>query len=129
MMDKSIIYTQKKAAKKNRKKDSFYRTFLLIFFLFGNEYNPASELFAAGFMIVNTLLVSFFAILIAVPVSVFTAVFIAKVLPKKFSNFMFAIIAILAAIPSVVYGAFGAIIINDVITAIFNVQAGTMLAV
>lgn len=161
-MDKSIIYTQKKAAKKNRKKDSFYRTFLLIlflftaffiifalvfliaasingfvshpemsfsYFLFGNEYNPASELFAAGFMIVNTLLVSFFAILIAVPVSVFTAVFIAKVLPKKFSNFMFAIIAILAAIPSVVYGAFGAIIINDVITAIFNVQAGTMLAV
>src|ERR1051325_8317175 len=98
MMDKSIIYTQKKAAKKNRKKDSFYRTFLLIlflftaffiifalvfliaasingfvshpemsfsYFLFGNEYNPASELFAAGFMIVNTLLVSFFAILIA----------------------------------------------------------------
>ncbi|CRX36918.1 / pstC / Phosphate transport system permease protein pstC /:407916 Reverse [Candidatus Hepatoplasma crinochetorum] len=161
-MDKSIIYTQKKAAKKNRKKDSFYRSFLLTlflftaffivftliflfaasingfitqpeltlsYFLFGNEYNPAANLFAAGFMVINTLLVSLFAILIAVPISIFTAVFIARVLSKKFATFMFAIIAILAAIPSVVYGAFGAIVINNVVTGIFNVQAGTMLTV
>ncbi len=99
------------------------------YFLFGGYYNPTGAAFAAGFMVINTIWISFLALLIAIPISVFTALFIARVLPKSFRNGFFIVISILAAIPTVIYGAFGLFLIDTVVRNIFGVPPGTALSV
>lgn len=74
--------------------------------LFGSKFNMNDSL-AMGILVVNTLWMSFLVLLIAVPISVCTALLITKMLNKTASNIMIAIVSILAAIPSVIYGAFG----------------------
>ena len=67
-----------------------------------------SNLYAVGFIIVNTLYVAFLSLLISMPVGVLTALFIAKVAPKRLAEILRTIVELLAAIPSIVYGLFGA---------------------
>lgn len=74
--------------------------------LFGSTFHMSDQ-FAMGIIIFNTVWMSFLVLLIATPVSVATALFITRVLPKTPSMIMVAIVSILAAIPSVVYGSFG----------------------
>ncbi|BDV02315.1 MAG: hypothetical protein HPAVJP_2040 [Candidatus Hepatoplasma vulgare] len=97
-------------------------------FLFGNYYDGIAY-FAAGFMVVNTVWLSLIALLIAVPISLFTAIFITKVVPKEYRGFFYSIIAILAAIPSVIYGAFAKAALDSAVTAIFGIPPGSALTV
>ncbi|MFA7075394.1 MAG: phosphate ABC transporter permease subunit PstC [Candidatus Izemoplasmatales bacterium] len=83
----------------------------LIRFLTGNEWLKGtafkSNLYSVGFAIINTLYISLLALLIAMPIGVLTALFIAKIASKKLSAIMRTIIELLAAVPSIVYGLFG----------------------
>lgn len=97
-------------------------------FLFGGYYDGIAY-FAAGFMVVNTVWISLIALLIAVPISLFTTIFITKVVPKEYRGFFYSIIAILAAIPSVVYGAFAKAALDSAVTAIFGIPPGSALTV
>lgn len=74
--------------------------------LFGTEFKMPGE-FAMGIIIINTIWMSALVLLVAAPVSIATALFITRILPKNLSMIMLAVVSILAAIPSVVYGAFG----------------------
>lgn len=67
-----------------------------------------SNLYGVGFIIINTLYISFLSLLIAMPIGVLTALFIAKIAPKWLSNILRTIVELLAAVPSIVYGLFGA---------------------
>jgi phosphate transport system permease protein len=67
----------------------------------------ASNLYSVGFIIVNTLYIAFLSLLIAMPVGVLTALYIAKIAPKRIAKVLRTVIELLAAIPSVVYGLFG----------------------
>lgn len=80
----------------------------LIEFLFGTTWRPELQAYGVGFIVINTLLTAFGALIIAFPVSVLTALFIAKIAPKRISSIMITIVELLAAIPSVVYGVFAA---------------------
>ena len=66
-----------------------------------------SNLYGVGFIILNTLYVAFLSLLIAMPIGVLTALFIAKIAPKKIAEILRTIVELLAAIPSIVYGLFG----------------------
>jgi len=66
-----------------------------------------SNLYGVGFIIVNTLYIALLSLLVAMPIGVLTALFIAKIAPKKLSEILRTIIQLLAAIPSIVYGLFG----------------------
>lgn len=66
-----------------------------------------SSLYSVGFIIVNTLYIALLALIIAVPIGVLTALFIAKIAPKRLSAILRTIVELLAAIPSIVYGLFG----------------------
>lgn len=90
------------------------------YFLFGNYYNPTQAMFAAGFMIINTIWVSFLALLLAVPISIFTAIFATRILPKSVQSTFIVLIAILAAVPSVIYGAFGLYVIDRIVLFFFD---------
>ncbi len=97
-------------------------------FLFGNYYDGKTA-FAAGFMVVNTVWTTFLAILIALPISVFTALFVTRVLKKSFRILFLSVISILAAIPTVIYGAFGMSVIDSLVVNIFNSQPGVLLSI
>jgi phosphate transport system permease protein len=82
-------------------------------FLFGENWSPVDIPPEFGIlpMILGSLYVTAGAIIIGVPVGIFTAVFLAKVCPKKLYTFFKPGAELLAGIPSVVYGFFGMVAI------------------
>lgn len=80
-----------------------------------------SNLYGVGFIIVNTLYISFLALLIAMPIGVLTALFIAKIAPKKIAAFLRTVVELLAAIPSIIYGLVGFAV---VLPFVYNLAKG-----
>ncbi len=76
--------------------------------------------YGIGFAIVNTLIVVFISLLIAVPISVLTGLFIAKIAPKKVAEFFRTIVELLASIPSIIFGVFGLGVIAPLIMELGN---------
>lgn len=73
-----------------------------------------------GPLIFGTLLASLIALLIAVPLSVGIALFISHYAPRKLAQPLGYVIDLLAAIPSVVYGLWGALWLSPNLDPIFN---------
>ncbi len=96
--------------------------------LFGGKYD-GSVYFAAGFMLVNTVWTTILSIFVAVPISIITAIFITRVAPKSTRTFFYVVLAILAAIPSVIYGAFGNKVIDTAAVAITGANIGSVLSI
>lgn len=67
-----------------------------------------SSLYSVGFIIVMTIYVVFLSLFISFPMGLLTALFIAKIAPKKIAETLRTIVEILASIPSIIYGLFGA---------------------
>jgi len=80
-------------------------------FITGTRWIPGSQIFGVGYMIINTLYITFLAIVIIVPISILTALFISKIAPKNIAELMRTVIEILSSIPSVIFGLFGAVVI------------------
>jgi phosphate transport system permease protein len=73
-------------------------------FFAGQDWDPVQEHFGALPFIYGTLVSSFLALLIAVPLSVGVAVFTTEMCPKALRGPLSFFVELLAAIPSVVYG-------------------------
>lgn len=84
---------------------------------FGSEFNGTLGIVSMGIIIANTIWLALLATLVAAPISIGTALIITRMLPKRMSSIMFSIVAILAAIPSVIYGAFGFYVLDP-----FNIK-------
>jgi phosphate transport system permease protein len=85
-----------------------------------------SNLYAVGFIIINTLYVALLSLLIAMPIGVLTALFVAKIAPKRIAEVLRTVVELLAAIPSIVYGLFGAGLILPFVyelAKVFGVQS------
>jgi len=88
-------------------------------FLFGLEWSPqmalradqvgASGAFGAVPLFVGTLLIAFIAMCVAMPVGLFSAVYMAEYAHPKFRLVAKPLLEILAGIPTVVYGFFAAL--------------------
>ena len=76
-------------------------------FLFTGTWDPVKEVFGALPFIYGTVVSSALALLIAVPVSVGIAVYLAELAPSYVKQPLSFLIELLAAIPSVVYGLWG----------------------
>lgn len=87
----------------------------IIDFLFGTTWRQDQGIYGVGFIVINTLLTSFGALLIAFPLSVLTALFIVKIAPNWLAKIMTTIVELLASIPSVVYGVFAAGVITTLV--------------
>ncbi len=77
-----------------------------------------SYAYGIGFAIVNTLVVIFGAVVVATPIGVLTALFIAKIAPKKIATVLRSMVELLAAIPSIIYGVFGVGLVTGVVMSI-----------
>jgi phosphate transport system permease protein len=74
-------------------------------------WDPVRQDFGALPFIFGTLYTSFWALLLAVPVSIGAAIFLAEIAPKWLRNPVSFLIELLAAIPSVVYGLWGVFVL------------------
>lgn len=83
-----------------------YGTVNVMEFLTGSVWRKDQGVYGVGFIIINTLVSAFGALIIAFPLSVLTALFIAKIAPKRIAAIMTSVVELLASIPSVVYGVF-----------------------
>ncbi|MCT8338376.1 phosphate ABC transporter permease PstA [Methanoculleus sp. Afa-1] len=96
-------------------------------FLAGAEWNPTGRNPAYGVfpLITGTLLVMALAMVIAVPLSIGSAVFIAEIASPRMKSVIKPAIELLAGIPSVVYGFFGLILLTDWIRVTFDQPSGS----
>lgn len=80
-------------------------------FLLGQDWNPVNDSFGALPFLYGTLVTSLLAIAIAVPVGVGLALFLTEMVPASLRRFISFWVELLAAIPSVVYGLWGLIVL------------------
>ncbi len=76
-------------------------------FLTSQQWNPVTENFGAVSSIYGTLVSTFIAMLIAVPLSIALALFLVELAPPRVSRVVGTVIELLAAIPSIIYGMWG----------------------
>ncbi|MDR1762170.1 MAG: phosphate ABC transporter permease subunit PstC [Bacteroidales bacterium] len=96
-------------------------------FFGGKEWMPTSTpapQFGVLPLILGTLWVSFFAILIALPLGLGVAVFLSELANEPVRKILKPAIELLAGIPSVVYGFFGLVVIVPFIQRLFDLPVG-----
>jgi phosphate transport system permease protein len=85
-------------------------------FLFNATWDPVKEEFGGLVMIYGTLMTSFIALLIAVPVSFGIAIFLTELAPAWLKRPLGTAIELLAAIPSIVYGMWGLLVFGPILS-------------
>jgi len=95
-------------------------------FLTGSQWNPESTKGKYGIapLLVSTSLVTLGAMLIAVPLGIFTAAFLSEMAHPKLKNILKPLIEMLAAIPSVAIGFLGIVLVGPGIAKIFGIANG-----
>jgi len=97
-------------------------------FLFGLDWQPSRfKVYGIFPMILGTLLVSFGAILLGLPMALLCSLFLAEFLSEKLAGILRSGIEILAGIPSVVFGFFGLMVVVPAVKQIFQVPSGNSL--
>ncbi len=85
----------------------------LVSFLFSLHY--VKGVYGALGVAINTIVIVFFAALIALPLSVLTALFIVRIAPKLLGQIIQIVVELLAAVPSIIFGLFGMGVINPIV--------------
>jgi phosphate transport system permease protein len=81
-------------------------------FITGTEWDPVASVYGALPFIVGTLMTSLLALLIAAPLGLLTAIFLAELAPRRIAVPVSFLIELLAAIPSVVIGLWGVFVLS-----------------
>jgi phosphate transport system permease protein len=87
-------------------------------FLFKSVWDPIADNYGALPFIYGTLLSSFIALLIAVPLGLGCAIYLSEVSRSKFKEYIATMVDMLAAIPSVVYGLWGIFVLGPFLSAV-----------
>jgi phosphate transport system permease protein len=86
-------------------------------FLTTQTWDPVAGEFGAGAFVYGTLVTSAIALLIAIPLGIGVAIFLAELAPRRLSNVAGMLLELLAAVPSVVYGLVGVSVLVPVMRA------------
>ena len=105
---------------------SFFKEYPFFKFLIGEKWLPISDNPQFGLfpLLLGSLYVTFFALIICVPLGVASAMFIAEVAPSPLRGILKSLIEILASIPSVVLGFIGIVALGPWIKKIFHLSTG-----
>ena len=105
---------------------SLFATVNPISFVLGRKWYPISDppLFGILPLILGSLFVTFGAIVIAVPLGIASAVYVAEVAPKWLRESLKSGIELLAAIPSIVLGFVGIVTLAPFLKSVFNLSSG-----
>ena len=86
-------------------------------FLLGTTWKPGNDIFGILPMILGSIYVTAGAILVGVPISLLTAIYMSKFASPRINKVMLPAVQLLAGIPSVVYGFFGMIVLVPAVQA------------
>lgn len=89
-------------------------------FVLTNDWDPNAGHFGALAFVYGTILVSLIALIMAVPVSLGIALFSTEVAPRRIRNAIGYVVDLLAAIPSVVYGLWGVLVLAPNIAPVYG---------
>jgi phosphate transport system permease protein len=84
-------------------------------FLWRSDWDPVTDSYGGLVMIYGTLMTSFIALLIAVPVSFGIALFLTELSPGWLKRPLGVAIELLAAVPSIVYGMWGLLVFGPIL--------------
>ncbi len=95
-------------------------------FIFGTSWYPTSEPPEFGILplILSSIWVTVFALIIAIPLSLGSAIYISELASPRMKEILKPIIELLAGIPSVVYGLFGMVFLAPLVRKVFNLPTG-----
>ncbi len=82
--------------------------------LFSNKWQPTAKDPSYGilYIILSSIVATAVSVLIGVPIGLLTAVFLSEIAGKKVGNIVGSTVELLAAIPSVIYGLIGMMVLN-----------------
>ena len=89
-------------------------------FLLGMEWLPMQEIFGILPMIVGSIYVTAGAIIIGVPIGIFSAVYLVRFCNEKVYKIVKPAVELMAGLPSIVYGFFGLVVIVPAFQTIFG---------
>lgn len=92
--------------------------------LFGERWYPIEEYFGILPLIAGSLIVTLGAAIIAVPIGIGTAIFIAEVAPRWVREVLKPFIEVMAGIPSVVLGFIGILVLSSALRRGLNLPTG-----
>ncbi len=84
-------------------------------FITGTTWDPVKDVYGALPYIVGTLAAATIAIVLAMPLGVLTAVYLAELAPRRVAIPLTFMIELLAAIPSVVFGLWGVFVLSPLL--------------
>jgi phosphate transport system permease protein len=95
--------------------------------LFSSAWSPLKGNFGLFPFIMGTLWVTFVALIMAVPVSLLTAIYLSEYAPRFIREFTKPVIDLLAGLPSVLYGVWGVLLIvpfvSRILAPLFGAQS------
>lgn len=96
-------------------------------FLLGQVWNPGKEQYGILPFILTSVYGTLGALVIGLPLGLFTAMFLSKYAGKKSGRVIRSAVELLAGIPSVVYGLVGMIVLVPAIQHVFSLSSGATL--
>lgn len=103
-----------------------FETVTLREFLLGREWYPTYDPPSFGIfpLIVGSVVVTLCSSLIAVPLGVLAAIYIAELADRRVKELLKPVIELLATLPSVVIGFFGMVIVAPLLQSMFDIPTG-----
>jgi phosphate transport system permease protein len=92
--------------------------------LFSSRWYPTENYFGILPLIFGSLVVTIGAAIIAMPIGLLTAIFIAEIAPRWLREILKPMIEIVAGIPSVVLGFFGMVVLSSVVRETLRLPTG-----
>lgn len=105
---------------------AFFARVSILDFLLDTQWTPlfADKHFGILPLVAGTLLTSFIAIVVALPIGLTIAIYLNEYAPKGFRKSVKPVLEVLAAIPTVVYGYFALMVVTPALQHIFPQMAG-----
>ncbi len=97
----------------------FFRTVPLTDFLFGTKWSPRNEVFGILPLFTGTMLVTFGAAIVALPLGLATAIYLSEYASPVVREILKPVLEVLAGIPSVVYGFIAVMTVTPLLRAMF----------
>lgn len=88
-------------------------------YLWGTTWDPVNNVYGAAPFLLGTVLTSFLALIISIPFSFAIAVYLGEYNPKGWlSNFLKNTVELIAAVPSVIYGFWGLLVLVPLVRSL-----------
>ncbi len=93
-------------------------------FIIGSRWAPSVDVYGSLAFVAGTLIVSAVALFFAVPISIGIALFLSELAPRRLRKPVIYLVDLLAAVPSVVFGLWGLVVLAPRIVKVYDVVAG-----